>query len=281
MTKNKDIRAILREHHSALSQNHKKVSSFMLNNFERIPFLNVHEIATECTASTATVVRFAQKIGYSGFSELRNAFARTLQHNLYTDQPFIKNIEINAFTSVADQDIADINKTRQLMDRKIYDQVIDLIIKSRKVYVAGIGASFLTAQVLSYQLNQVGQNTQSLIHGSLTFNEQILFIENDSLLIAFSFPPYSEETIGAVKFARERGIKTVAITNKRAAPITFFSDYNLLAISENVLYTNSLSGITFLINAIVTECALRDKQHAEAIVKAMDQLNNRSMDNSK
>lgn len=253
----------------------------MLNNFERIPFLNVNEIAIECGASTATVVRFAQRIGYSGFTELRSSFARTLQHTLYTSQPLIKDIDNDTITSVADQDVADIKNTLSGLDREVFDRLIDLIIAAPQIFVGGIGASFLTAQVLSYQLNQVGQNSQALVHGSATFAEQVLYFQPDALLIAFSFPPYSKETIEAVKLARKRKIRTVAITNKQAAPITFFTDMHLVATSENILYTNSLSGITFLINAIVTECALRDKKRAESIVSAMEQLSRRSANNNK
>ncbi len=85
-------------------------------------------------------------------------------------------------------------------------------------------------------------DSHSLAYNSLTFLEQILFLTKHDLLIVFSFPPYSKETIEAVKFAKGKGIKTIAITNKQSAPVTLYSADSLYVKSENMLFTNSFCG---------------------------------------
>ena len=79
------------------------------------------------------------------------------------------------------------------------------------------------------------------------------------------FPPYSKETIEVAKYAREKNIKVISITNKESSPITFYSTEVLLVKSENMLYTNSFAAISVLINAIATACAVRNKANAKKI----------------
>ena len=81
-----------------------------------------------------------------------------------------------------------------------------------------------------------------------------------------SFPPYSKETIDMAKFVYGSDIKVISITNKLSAPATFYSNLSLIVKSENMLFTNSLSAISVLINAMATECALRDKKRAKRML---------------
>jgi DNA-binding MurR/RpiR family transcriptional regulator len=90
--------------------------------------------------------------------------------------------------------------------------------------------------------------------------------------VAFSLPPYSNETIDAVKFAKEKGIRTIAISNKPSSPVTFYSETQLIVQSKNMLFTNSFASISVLINAIATECALRNKSKANRMLKELNEV---------
>ena len=133
-----------------------------------------------------------------------------------------------------------------------------------------MGISFLLSQILAYQLKQVAVDAYSLTNNQTSFLEQILYLGKTNVLIPFSFPPYSKETIEAAKFAREKGVRVIAITNKDTSPISLFSDVHLTVKSENMLFTNSFAAISVLINTIATECALRNKINAK---KMLDELN--------
>ena len=99
-----------------------------------------------------------------------------------------------------------------------------------------------------------------------------MFLNPKDLLIVFSFPPYSKETIDAAEYAHKRKIDVIAITNKHASPATFFTKANLIVRSENMLYTNSFAAISVLINAIATACAIKDKQRAKKILKESEEI---------
>lgn len=267
----KEIKDKIQNKFEELPKNQRKIADYILENFDKISFLNVQDISLATGASVASVVRFSQRIGFTGFSQLRDEIANSLQHHLNNKQTFplfdIKNVEEDILTSVANLDIKNINDTLTIIEREVFDRSIDMILNSSRVYTAGLGISYLLAEILAYQLTQVGTDASVFKHTYTLFHEQILYMNKHDLLITFSFPPYSKETIDAAKFAHERGIKIISVTNKPTAPIAFFSNEVLMVKSENMLFTNSFAAISVVINAIATACALKNKAKAKKVLK--------------
>jgi DNA-binding MurR/RpiR family transcriptional regulator len=159
-----------------------------------------------------------------------------------------------------------------MIERKSFNYVIERISSAERVLTGGLGISYLLAEILAYQLTQVGINSTVLIHTHTLFHEQVLFLNPKDLLVLFSFPPYSKETLDLARFAEERRIDVIAITNKPASPITFYTKANLIVESRNMLFTNSFAAISVLINAVATSCAVKDKARAKKILKESEEI---------
>ena len=271
---NVELSERIRDRYTDLSANHKKIAKYFLENIERIPFLSVQEISDGVPSSTASVVRFARQLGFSGFSDLREELGSALQRQLSGEELFspIENLDDDVLTSVANQDIQDINETLKGIDPEQLESMAEAINDANQVVTGGLGVSYLLAQIFAYQLNQIGINACALRQGYTTFMEQILYLRQNDLLILLSFPPYSKETIEAAKFAREQNIQVAAITNKQSAPITFHVDQLLCVRSENVLFTNSFTATSLLINAISTQCALQRRDRAEEMLQNLNRI---------
>ncbi|MBK8945179.1 MAG: MurR/RpiR family transcriptional regulator [Ignavibacteriae bacterium] len=276
MDRYKQIKEKIIQSYKELPKNHKNVADYVINNFDKIPFLNVQDLSVSTNSSVATIVRFSQRIGFKGFSELRDEIAFSLQRELQKKEIFPlfekHRIEEDLLTEVANVDIKNINDTLNLIERKNFNYTISRILNAKIVHTAGLGISYLLSEILAYQLNQIGVNSSVLKHTHTLFHEQILFMDSKDLLIVFSFPPYSKETIEAAKFAFERKIDVISITNEAASPVTFFSKSSLIVNSENMLYTNSFAAISVLINAIATACAIKDKTRAKKILKESEAI---------
>ena len=276
MDRYKEIKEQITSKYNSLPKNQKKIADYFINNFDKIPFENVQDLSIATGASVASIVRFSQRAGFKGFSELRDSITGSLQKELTNKQVFPlferrKGGE-DLFTEVANQDIKNINDTLNLVERKTFDYVIDRISNAERVFTAGLGISYLLSEILAYQLTQVGISSSVLQHSHTLFNEHILFLNPKDLLIVFSFPPYSKETIEAAEYASKRKIDVIAITNKQASPVTFFTKANLIVKSENMLFTNSFAAISVLINAIATACAIKDKQRAKKVLKESEEI---------
>ena len=183
-----------------------------------------------------------------------------------------RKAEDDLLTEVANLDIKNINDTLNLIERKSFNYIIDRILSADRVLTGGLGISYLLAEILAYQLTQVGIDSSPLKHTHTLFHEHVLFLKSKDLLILFSFPPYSKETVDLARFAEERKIDVIAITNKPASPITFYTKANLIVESRNMLFTNSFAAISVLINAIATSCAVKDKARAKKILKESEEI---------
>ena len=276
MTRYKEIKDKIQNKFEELPKNQRKIANYFVDNFDKVSFLTVHDISLATGASVASVVRFAQRIGFSGFSELREAIAESLQTHLSNLEtfPFFekRNVAKDILTSVANLDIKNINDTLSIIEREVFDNSINMILKSRRVYTAGLGISYLLAEILAYQLSQVAVDATAFKNNSCPFSEQIPMLNKKDLIILFSFPPYSKDTIEAAKIASEKNIKIIAITNKEASPITLFSKVNLIVHSKNMLFTNSFAAISVLINALATSIALKNKAKTKSLQKETSEI---------
>lgn len=276
MDRYKEIKEQIRSRYNSLPKNHRKIADYFINNFDKIPFLNVQELSEKTGASVASIVRFSQRAGYKGFSDLRESITDSLQKGMHNGEIFPllekRKIDDDLLTEVANLDIKNINDTLNLIERKSFNYVIERISSAERVLTGGLGISYLLAEILAYQLTQVGINSSVLIHTHTLFHEQVLFLNPKDLLVLFSFPPYSKETLDLARFAKERRIDVIAITNKPASPITFYTKANLIVESRNMLFTNSFAAISVLINAIATSCAVKDKARAKKILKESEEI---------
>lgn len=85
------------------------------------------------------------------------------------------------------------------------------------------------------------------------------------------FSPYSRETVEGVAFARERGIPSIAFTDKKTAPIREFVTYCLQIKTDNIMFSNLLGAVVIVINAIITELNLRAKDRTLHALKIIEE----------
>ena len=279
MTRYKELKEKIQNKFEELPKNQRKIAHYFIDNFDKAPFLSVQEISSITGSSVASIVRFAQRLGFSGYSELRESISHSLQAQLsdWRNFPLVTDdgVEKDILSSVANLDIKNINDTLSAIERDVFDNSVNMILKSRRVYTAGLGLSYLLSELLAYQLSQVAIDAFAFKNNSCPFYEQIPLLTKNDLLILFSFPPYSKDTIETAEMASKKKINVIGITNKVTSPITLFSNLNLFVHSENMLFTNSFAAISVLINALATTIALKNKAKTKLLQKETSALSDR------
>ena len=264
------------ESYQRLPANQKRVADFILNQPHDLAFLATDSLSKTLKVSKATIVRFAQSLGYRGFTQLQNEVLDAVQSTLRTPERYKISLgkisNEGTLTQVARHEVQNINRTVQYVDQATFKKVVGVLGGARRVYTMGIGISSLLAQVLSYELNQVGVESQALESGTLRFVEHLALARRGDVIASFSFPPYSKETIDAAKYARKRGLTVVTVTDKLTSPITFHANHVLAVRTENMLHTNSVSAISVLINALVTDVALKNKTAVSKMFKESTEI---------
>lgn len=260
-----DLKGLIQSAYPNLPENQRKVADVLIQRLREVPFLSVIDLQDISGTSKATVVRLAQNLGFSGYLELRDRVRENAQSEASSAEPFPllsgESTE-EILTAVARQDVKNITQTVAQIDRKTFIKVADMILKATRVHTCGLGISSLLANMLSYSLNQVAVRSTSFGHDHETFFEQLHQVGRSDVVVAFSFRPYSLETVDTARVLSSRGISVVAVTDRVTSPISLVSKATLPIVSQNFLFTNSISAVSVLINALTTEVALRSKRRA-------------------
>ncbi|HLO65906.1 MAG TPA: MurR/RpiR family transcriptional regulator [Holophaga sp.] len=255
-----------------LSSSQRRIADCVLARMGEAAFWGVEEMAEHSQSSVATVVRFAQKLGYTGFLELRQALVAQAKRRDKGGERLFQAPEEAAATllEVARRDVANIEQMIHGVNEALLQEVVRSLKGARHRVAIGRGVSQIMAGQLAYLLTQAGLPT---IEGSpADFASQASNLDARDLLIAFSFHPYSTETLDAATYARRKGLRVLAFTDKLGAPIARLADATLPVAGENLLYSHSLAAFSVLSHGIATAVAASDREQIIQRVREADKV---------
>ncbi|MGQ9617449.1 MAG: MurR/RpiR family transcriptional regulator [Candidatus Aminicenantia bacterium] len=259
-----------------LPKRKRKLAIFLAQQWHEVPLISIVDIAKKAGVSTATVTRFARELNFNGFQDFKNSLKEEIREKISPVEKFRLVKEDlkgkKSLLKVAEQDIKNINKLISTIDEETFAKAVYEIGNAKKVYTFGIGISSIFSRMMAYLLNQIEKEAHSLGVGDAPVEEKITSINQNDLLIISSFPPYSLYTLEIARLAHDLGVKIIGITDNKFSPISNFSKLILVVPTENILYTNSVSAFSVLINSIVTEIAWNKKESLAEIVQQKDRI---------
>ena len=237
-----------------LTESQKVIADYIIESPERFVLSSIREIARDSKISKSTIVRLAQALGYNGVYEMKSAFLESIRHELDPIdryKTFLSNPtdEKNFLSLIAKETISNINSTLKLIDEEQFKKVVHLLEAANHVHTMGLGISTYLAEFAYYLFSRVSIKSFTMQNG-LTFAEQIVNFERDDVIFAFSFPPYSRETIQAASYAQEKRIKVISVTNKVTSEIVQYSDISLQVAAESITGFNSIGGVMVLLYSL-------------------------------
>lgn len=111
-----------------------------------------------------------------------------------------------------------------------------------------------------------------MTYGGVTFTEQIINLSREDVILAFSFPPYSLETMEAASYAQEKGIKVIAVTDKVTSEIVRYSDVFLQAAVESMAISNSISTVLVLLYSMSTQIGHELKSQTLEVIESIEHV---------
>ncbi|WP_035290353.1 MurR/RpiR family transcriptional regulator [Clostridium sp. KNHs214] len=247
-----------------LSKGQKLIAEYILKHYDKAAFMTAAKLGISVGVSESTVVRFANELGFSGYPKLQKALQELIKNKLTTVQRIeLSNdliTEHNALKGVLKSDIENIRSTLEKINHKTFEDVVDLLFNSKKIYIIGLRSSTALAEFLGFYLNLILDNVKVVGYGMSDIFEQMLGLTEDDLVIGIGFPRYATRTIEALNFAQSRSAKVVAITDSLLSPLAASSDYSLIAQSNMASFVDSLVAPLSVINALIIAAGLREKE---------------------
>ena len=268
-----DISEQIKSLYSSFSKGQKKIADAILNDYDKAAYMTAANLGNMVGVSESTVVRFANELGFDGYSEFQRAVQELVRTKLTPNQ----RIEVtkkrlgggNVLESVMESDVQKIRYTLDKINKDSFLGAVDSILSAGRIYVMGARSAEPIAMMLKYNLSLILDNV-TLVKPSSTAEifEQLISIGKDDLLIAFSFTRYSSKIVNAVKYERYNGARVVVFTDSEISPIAEYADFLLTAQSDMASFMDSFVAPISIINAIIVEITgRREKEITERFDK--------------
>jgi len=217
--------AAVNEAYARLSPQQRLIAQYVLEHPDEFALGTAASVAEAASVQPSALVRFANAVGYAGFSELQQVFQARLLHRAgsYRERIGAMPARVERSDGVLHQFIEEgVDDLRQLQHNvrsADLDAAAELIRRAGRVHVLAQRRAFPVAAYLAYALGQLDLKVQMLdgIGGMLA--ESLRQIDAGELLVVASFKNYSPQVIEAAAGANGRGLDVVAITDDALSPL--------------------------------------------------------------
>ena len=273
----KDVLATIEALYPKMSKGQRRIADVITEDRERAAYLTAAALGTLAEVSESTVVRFAAELGFDGYPHFQRALQELLRTRLTPGERIdamghrVGNADL--VDKVMSSDIARIKFTMEHLDREAFGAAVDALLSADNIYLFGARSASMLSGFLGMNLGLIFDNVKTLQPTSASeVFEQLLPIGSRDVLLAISFPRYSQKLVKAVRYAHDRGARVIALTDTVTSPIAADATYLLTAESDMAAFADSLSAPLSIINAIIAEITRRRADEIKARFDRMEQL---------
>ena len=262
----------------SLSKGQQRIANFIINSYEQAAFMTAARLGETVGVSESTVVRFAYALGLEGYPALQDRMQEMVLGRLTSVQRAqlasgLKKNEV--FKTVLTTDMNSIRTTMEMADEEQFDNAVETILQARKVYVLGLRSAMPLAMFLAYYLDYICGDVITFSANIQDLRETMVRMNDQDAFICISFPRYSSRTAEAMAYAKSRGARTIALTDKLDSPIGTMADVVLLAKSDMASFADSLTAPLSVINAIIVAAGLQSEKEVQDHLRELENVWNR------
>lgn len=228
---------------SMFTDTEKKISDYIMKHKHDVVNVSVQMLAKKTVTSSAAVIRFSKKIGYKGFTSLKVDLAKDLGNKEELFDTIIKDGD--TFQALIQKSYAlnmqNLNETFKMLTEENLSLAVDAILKSERIYLYGLGGSGIVCKDFQHKLTRINRLVmyQEDFHIQLA---QAAYMSARDVAIAISYGGNTKEVNLAMRFAKEQGTKTIAITKHAKTLLSKMVDIPLyIPIEEKELRLGAIS----------------------------------------
>ena len=219
----------IRQTRASLSPSFERIADYLLDSYAQAALLTATEIGHSLDIDTATVVRFAQQLGYKGYPDLQREIRNKLNRELLS-------VNISEPKSAAEAAAAALSEIAQSLDltRKTFpleqaEALINALDEAQRVILLAEGLALGPARSLAAWLEAAGYNIH-LSNGSLSdLARALVGARKGDLVIVVEVDEETPHLSQAISQAKSMGIRTAAIVSSASSAAAQFADLHLAA----------------------------------------------------
>lgn len=215
----------------------RQIGQFIVDNPDEMLRLSSVALGEQTGRSQSSVVKFAQKLGYPSYQQLKLAVSEAKAQQWQAPPGMVHGSIDRTDGYVAVQQklvagkLAAMQQTMSVNSEQTVTRVLDMIDRAERVHLSGVGASSLVARDFAIKLMKLGRN---VLHDS---DSHVQLASATSLgprdmLFAISHSGVSIETLRVAEIARGQQATVVVMSSMRDNPLSAIADITLHSVSD-------------------------------------------------
>lgn len=256
-----------------LSPGTKSVLKAIADDPEMASYCSAAALAQVAGVNVATVVRAAQAIDFTGWTELSTEIRNRFLSSLDADKHFVRNTSIGTGQAVKSigKDLELLGLLSESLSEESINSIAAIITGSKATKVLATGAYVAPGTVLAHNAQGLGYNV-SLSDGSTTsmINDIRLLGPGDCVL-TFSIWKTSSNIVPLCELAKERGAQLIVIADQHSH-LADLADQLVLVPSEGVGPMASVTCAVSVAQCLVGAIANVDTQYSAAKLEELQAM---------
>lgn len=229
-----DTLLIIRQNYSNFTTVEKKIADYIFEVAEKMLEKSAQEVASEIGSSSAALVRFSRKLGYDGFSQLKQKLSASYAVH-EDDEDYYKEVnDSETPSSIKNKLKVRVNHMVETTNAALSDDeimaAVAFIDEAESIFVFGIGASSMVAQDIFQKFSRIGKQV-FFIQDAHLFVSSLSISDRKTIFIGISMKGETKEVIELARVVRGMEIPIIAITSREESTLGQMSDYILHSVS--------------------------------------------------
>ncbi len=252
-----------------LSRQQKLIARYVEQHRDRIGLDGILELAAHCGVQPSAVVRFAKRLGFSGFSQMQAVFRDGISRQIAPGRSYhlrlrevieggereLSSLQIaQGFLTGA---MAAMEELRDGLDAEEFERAVQCLVDTDQVWVVGVRRSFPVASYLTYALQHTDKRVGLVSVLGAMQQEQVRSVRAGDAVLAVSFAPYAPESAAFAELAVQRGARLIAITDSRMGELARLAESCLIVHDHATFGFRALTGTMGLAQSLFLAVAYR------------------------
>jgi len=212
-----------------MSKQLQRIARFALEKPADLALGTVAAVAEATEVQPSAMIRFANALGYRGFSDMQQVFRGHLVERSasYRERiDVLRRKQLNGQRAPAGvlhqlvgDSVAELGHLEESIREADLKSAVKLLAGADRIHVLAQRRSFPVASYLAYALGQLELKTHLLDGAGGMLQESLRSIDKRDVLLVASFRSYSAEVVEAARSCAGRGVSVVAITDGPLSPL--------------------------------------------------------------
>jgi len=258
------------------SRSQKDVAQYIVDHLDEVAFQTAEELARRANTSSSTVVRFSQALGFEGYPELQHS-ARDEYRRRHAEPPVsngpsrvapLFSLDQNEFETMLAADHVNVEDTARKVSRSEVEAAVEAIATTPRLLVAGTDQMAFFASYLRHLLMLLDLRAEIVASPSQEALGRLSRIDDETLVIGLSAGRPHPLVVRAMKLARHRKARTMAITDATLSEVAKLAQIRLYYSSNSPAYVRSHTALLSMVQALAYGVYARDAEDYADRIKA-------------